>query len=97
MIVTNEPGYYADGKYGIRIESVLIVKEVETPWNFGDKGFLGFECATMYVFFYHLCFACSSVLVVVSFMVLIGFGMKSRCPIQTKLVDQKLISSEGKV
>ncbi|KAE9393070.1 Creatinase/aminopeptidase [Gymnopus androsaceus JB14] len=65
MIVTNEPGYYADGKYGIRIESVLIVKEVETPWNFGDKGFLGFECVTM-------------------------------CPIQTKLVDQKLISSEEK-
>ncbi|KAJ3816251.1 X-prolyl aminopeptidase 1, soluble, partial [Lentinula raphanica] len=61
MIVTNEPGFYADGKYGIRIENVLIVKEVETPWNFGDKGFLGFEC-----------------------------------PIQTKLVDQNLISVDEK-
>ncbi|KAF9060930.1 Creatinase/aminopeptidase [Rhodocollybia butyracea] len=47
MIVTNEPGYYADGKYGIRIENVLIVKEVQTLANFGEKGFLGFECVTM--------------------------------------------------
>ncbi|KAJ3917949.1 putative Xaa-Pro aminopeptidase P [Lentinula edodes] len=47
MIVTNEPGYYADGKYGVRIENVLIINEVETPWNFGDKGFLSFECVTM--------------------------------------------------
>jgi len=65
MIVTNEPGYYADGKFGIRIESVLIVKEVETPWNFDNKGFLGFERVTM-------------------------------CPIQTKLVDQNLLSNEEK-
>ena len=27
MIVTNEPGYYEDGKYGIRIENILVVKE----------------------------------------------------------------------
>lgn len=49
MIVSNEPGYYADGKFGIRIESLVIIKEVKTPWNFGDKGFLAFECVTMYV------------------------------------------------
>lgn len=57
MIVTNEPGYYADGKYGVRIENVLIINEVETPWNFGDKGFLSFECVTMYVLFvFFFCF-----------------------------------------
>ena len=49
MTVTNEPGYYEDGKYGIRIENVLLVKEAKTPNNFGDKGYLGFENVTMCV------------------------------------------------
>ncbi|KAJ3526017.1 hypothetical protein NMY22_g10335 [Coprinellus aureogranulatus] len=47
MTVTNEPGYYEDGKYGIRIENVLLVKEANTPNNFGQKGYLGFENVTM--------------------------------------------------
>jgi Xaa-Pro aminopeptidase len=47
MTVSNEPGYYADGEYGIRIENVVIVREAQTPNNFGDKGFLGFEHVTM--------------------------------------------------
>ncbi|KZP17479.1 putative Xaa-Pro aminopeptidase P [Athelia psychrophila] len=47
MTVSNEPGYYADGRFGIRIESVVIVTEAKTPNNFGDKGYLGFECLTM--------------------------------------------------
>ncbi len=42
-----EPGYYADGEYGIRIENVVIVREARTPNNFGDKGYLGFEHVTM--------------------------------------------------
>ncbi|GLB39134.1 putative peptidase M24B family protein [Lyophyllum shimeji] len=46
MTVSNEPGYYADGRFGIRIESIVIVREVKTPNNFGDKGYLGFECVT---------------------------------------------------
>ncbi|KAL4254344.1 putative Xaa-Pro aminopeptidase P [Abortiporus biennis] len=47
MTVSNEPGYYEDGKYGIRIENVVIVRKVETRNNFGNKGFLGFEHVTM--------------------------------------------------
>ncbi|KAI8374722.1 peptidase M24, structural domain-containing protein [Radiomyces spectabilis] len=47
MVVTNEPGYYEDGHFGIRIESVLIVKEASTPHNFGGRGYLGFEHVTM--------------------------------------------------
>jgi len=47
MTVTNEPGYYEDGKFGIRIENVLLIQEVETPNNFGDRGYLGFEHATL--------------------------------------------------
>ena len=46
-VVSNEPGYYEDGKFGIRIENVMYVKEVETKHKFGDKPFLGFEHVTM--------------------------------------------------
>ena len=42
-----EPGYYADGRFGIRIENVVVVREANTPNNFGDKGYLGFEHLTM--------------------------------------------------
>jgi Xaa-Pro aminopeptidase len=42
-----EPGFYAEGRFGIRIENVAIIREVETPNNFEKKGFLGFEHVTM--------------------------------------------------
>lgn len=42
-----EPGYYADGRYGIRIENVVVVREAHTPHNFGDKGYLRFEHVTL--------------------------------------------------
>ena len=48
-----EPGYYADGEYGIRIENVVVVREAQTPNNFGDKGFLGFEHVAVVSFFSH--------------------------------------------
>jgi len=47
MTVSNEPGYYADGQFGIRIENVVIVREAQTRHNFGNKGYLGFEHVTM--------------------------------------------------
>ncbi|KAF7797111.1 hypothetical protein EIP86_008303 [Pleurotus ostreatoroseus] len=47
MTVSNEPGYYADGSFGIRIENVVVVREANTPNNFGNKGYLGFEHLTM--------------------------------------------------
>ncbi|KAJ4835717.1 actin patch protein [Turnera subulata] len=46
MTVTDEPGYYEDGNFGIRLENVLIVKEADTKFNFGDKGYLSFEHIT---------------------------------------------------
>ncbi|KPM36894.1 putative Xaa-Pro aminopeptidase P [Neonectria ditissima] len=46
-VISNEPGFYEDGKFGIRIENVIIVKEVKTKHSFGDKPFLGFEHVTM--------------------------------------------------
>ncbi|EPQ53720.1 Creatinase/aminopeptidase [Gloeophyllum trabeum ATCC 11539] len=47
MTVSNEPGYYADGRFGIRIENVVIVQEAQTPNNFGSKGYLRMEHVTM--------------------------------------------------
>ncbi|KAF8621347.1 hypothetical protein AX15_007876 [Amanita polypyramis BW_CC] len=47
MTISNEPGYYEDGQFGIRIENVVLVREAKTPNNFGDKGYLGFEHVTM--------------------------------------------------
>ena len=46
MIVSNEPGYYEDGKFGIRIENLLVVKEAATPHRFGGISYLGFERLT---------------------------------------------------
>ncbi|KAF3439044.1 hypothetical protein FNV43_RR17319 [Rhamnella rubrinervis] len=46
MTVTDEPGYYEDGNFGIRLENVLIVNEADTKYNFGDKGYLSFEHIT---------------------------------------------------
>ncbi|KAL5133369.1 T-complex protein 1 subunit gamma [Glycine soja] len=41
-----DPGYYEDGEFGIRLENVLIVKEADTNFNFGDRGYLSFEHIT---------------------------------------------------
>ncbi|KAJ7944332.1 putative Xaa-pro aminopeptidase [Quillaja saponaria] len=46
MTVTDEPGYYEDGNFGIRLENVLIVNEADMKFNFGDKGYLSFEHIT---------------------------------------------------
>lgn len=54
-ITSNEPGYYKVNSFGIRLESVIGVKEVETRYNEGDKGWLGFERFTM-VFCFSLYF-----------------------------------------
>ena len=34
MILSNEPGYYREGEYGIRIENLIVVREAEP---LGDK------------------------------------------------------------
>ncbi|CAO1628619.1 unnamed protein product [Sympodiomycopsis kandeliae] len=47
MVLSNEPGYYQDGEWGIRIENLIIIRPADTPNNFGDKGFLKFEHLTL--------------------------------------------------
>ncbi|KAF8936708.1 Xaa-Pro aminopeptidase 2, partial [Dissophora ornata] len=46
MTLTNEPGYYEDGEFGIRIENVLLVRKVDTRHRFGGKEYYGFEHVT---------------------------------------------------
>ncbi|KAF2490398.1 aminopeptidase-like protein [Lophium mytilinum] len=46
-VISDEPGYYEDGKFGIRIENMIMVKEVDTKFKFGDKPYLGFEHVTL--------------------------------------------------
>jgi Xaa-Pro aminopeptidase len=45
MIVSNEPGYYKTGEYGIRIENLVTVIAVTAP-DGADKDLLGFETLT---------------------------------------------------
>ena len=44
MILSNEPGYYKAGEYGIRIETLVLVVERDVPG--GDTPMLGFETLT---------------------------------------------------
>ncbi|KAH8092155.1 peptidase, M24 family protein, partial [Phellopilus nigrolimitatus] len=46
-VITNEPGFYNDGKWGIRIESALLVKKVQTKHEFNGNIWLGFERLTV--------------------------------------------------
>ncbi|KAI1412972.1 aminopeptidase-like protein [Hypoxylon sp. FL1857] len=46
-VISDEPGYYEDGSFGIRIENIVMVREVKTKYKFGDKPYLGFEHVTM--------------------------------------------------
>lgn len=46
MFVSNEPGYYEDGQFGIRIEDIVQVVEAKPLHNFNNRGFLTFETIT---------------------------------------------------
>lgn len=48
MVVSNEPGYYEDGKFGIRIENLVAIREADTPFRFGGMSFFGFERLTLH-------------------------------------------------
>lgn len=46
MIISNEPGYYKEGHYGIRIENLVLVTPPELP-DGGDREVMGFETLTL--------------------------------------------------
>ncbi|WP_081944376.1 aminopeptidase P family protein [Thalassospira australica] len=45
MVLSNEPGFYKEGEYGIRIENLIAVTEVDAPIG-ADRKMLGFETLT---------------------------------------------------
>jgi len=47
MVLTIEPGYYEDGKFGIRIENVYAVVKAETPHKYQDIRTLTFDSLTL--------------------------------------------------
>ncbi len=48
MIVSNEPGYYRDGEFGIRCENLCVVRELDEPGF--ETPMLGFEALTLVPF-----------------------------------------------
>lgn len=46
MILSNEPGYYSPGRFGIRIENLIAVTEPSVP-DGGERPMLGFETLTL--------------------------------------------------
>jgi len=46
MILSNEPGYYKEGEYGIRIENLLLVLPPE-PVGGGEREMMRFETLTL--------------------------------------------------
>ncbi|KAA5605775.1 aminopeptidase P family protein [Roseospira marina] len=47
MIVSNEPGYYKAGSYGIRIENLVVVAQPRPPTPGAEIALLGFDTLTM--------------------------------------------------
>jgi len=47
MVVSNEPGFYAAGEFGVRIENLLVVRVDDNLPEFNGKRFLHFESLTM--------------------------------------------------
>ncbi|PSC69930.1 putative Xaa-Pro aminopeptidase P [Micractinium conductrix] len=47
MVCSNEPGYYEDGAFGIRIENLFVVVEANTEFRFGGQSFYGCDAITL--------------------------------------------------
>jgi len=48
MIVSNEPGFYLDGKFGIRHENMVVIVKKDLPNNFANKDYYGCEHITFF-------------------------------------------------
>lgn len=51
---SDEPGYYEDGKFGIRLENIVMVKNATTSYTFPGTQFLTFEHITLVPYEPHL-------------------------------------------
>lgn len=46
-VISNEPGFYLDGQFGIRIENIIVCEERRTEHRFGGREYLGFETISL--------------------------------------------------
>lgn len=47
MTISNEPGFYDEGHFGIRIENICVTVRAATPNNFNNKTFCTFDTITL--------------------------------------------------
>ena len=47
MIITNEPGYYENENFGIRIENCYLTMNAITKYSFGNTTMLRFDALTL--------------------------------------------------
>ncbi|BFF91720.1 xaa-Pro aminopeptidase ApepP [Drosophila madeirensis] len=47
MFISNEPGFYQDGEFGIRIEDIVQIVPAQSTHNFSNRGALTFKTITM--------------------------------------------------
>ncbi|KAL7732375.1 hypothetical protein ACLKA6_004354 [Drosophila palustris] len=47
MFISNEPGFYKDGEFGIRIEDIVQIVSAQPKHNFANRGALTFKTITM--------------------------------------------------
>ena len=47
MILSNEPGYYREGAFGIRLENLVAVRRAQMPDGADPRDWLGFETLTL--------------------------------------------------
>jgi Xaa-Pro aminopeptidase len=45
--LSNEPGYYEDGKFGMRIEDIVQIVKANVPKDFNGRGALTFHTVTL--------------------------------------------------
>ena len=54
MIVSNEPGYYESGAFGIRLENDMLITKAHTKHNFNQTGYLTMESLTLVPYESHM-------------------------------------------
>ena len=88
MIITNEPGYYEDGQFGIRIENCMLVVKADTTYCYA-KGveFLKYEFQNE---FFKININQNTSLIIFLFR----FEPLTLVPIQREFIDVALLSSE---
>ncbi|BFZ56713.1 hypothetical protein PYCC9005_003761 [Savitreella phatthalungensis] len=47
-VISNEPGFYLDGEFGIRIENIITCRLKRTEHRFGDRDYLAFDTISLH-------------------------------------------------